>query len=76
VGPGAGEMITEAVLAIEMAATVTDIALTIYPPVGNAHGAGGSLPQLGHSLLSAAKKIPGPHIVKHGDRESGIATTQ
>jgi dihydrolipoamide dehydrogenase len=31
VGPGAGEMIAEAVLAIEMAATVTDVALTIHP---------------------------------------------
>ena len=31
VGPGAGEMIAEAVLAIEMAASVTDIALTIHP---------------------------------------------
>ncbi len=31
VGPGAGEMIAEAVLAIEMAATATDLALTIHP---------------------------------------------
>jgi dihydrolipoamide dehydrogenase len=31
VGPGAGEMIAEAVLAIEMAATATDVALTIHP---------------------------------------------
>jgi dihydrolipoamide dehydrogenase len=31
VGPGAGEMIAEAVLAIEMAATATDLALTMHP---------------------------------------------
>ena len=31
VGPGAGEMIAEAVLAIEMAANVTDLSLSIHP---------------------------------------------
>ncbi len=31
VGPGAGEMIAEAVVAIEMAATVTDLGLCIHP---------------------------------------------
>jgi len=31
VGPGAGEMIAEGVLAIEMAALASDIALTIHP---------------------------------------------
>jgi len=31
VGPGAGEMIAEAVVAIEMAATVTDLSLSIHP---------------------------------------------
>ena len=31
VGPGAGEMIAEGVLAIEMGANVTDIGLTIHP---------------------------------------------
>ena len=30
-GPGAGEMIAEGVLAIEMAAVVSDIAQTIHP---------------------------------------------
>jgi len=31
VGPGAGEMIAEAVVAIEMAATVTDLSLSVHP---------------------------------------------
>ena len=31
VGPGAGELITEATLALEMGATATDVALTIHP---------------------------------------------
>ena len=31
VGPGAGELIAEGVLAIEMGATATDMALTIHP---------------------------------------------
>ncbi len=31
VGPGAGEIIAEAVMAMEMGATVTDVALTIHP---------------------------------------------
>jgi dihydrolipoamide dehydrogenase len=31
VGPGAGELIAEGVLAIEMGATATDLKLTIHP---------------------------------------------
>jgi dihydrolipoamide dehydrogenase len=31
VGPGAGEMIAETVLAIEMAANVTDLSLSVHP---------------------------------------------
>jgi dihydrolipoamide dehydrogenase len=31
VGPGAGEMIAEAVVAIEMGANVTDLSLSIHP---------------------------------------------
>jgi dihydrolipoamide dehydrogenase len=31
VGPGAGELIAEGVLAIEMGATVEDLALTVHP---------------------------------------------
>ena len=44
VGPGAGEMNAEAVLAIEMAATVSDVKLTIHPH-----------PTLSETLMEAAE---------------------
>jgi dihydrolipoamide dehydrogenase len=46
VGPGAGELIAEAALAIETAVTVEDLALTIH-----AH------PTLSESLMEAAESL-------------------
>ena len=46
VGPGAGELVAEAGLAIEMGADATDIGLTIH-----AH------PTLGESVLEAAEAV-------------------
>ncbi len=48
VGPGAGELISEAVLAIEMAATAEDIAFTIHPH-----------PTLTETFMEAAEGIYG-----------------
>jgi dihydrolipoamide dehydrogenase len=48
VGPGAGELIAEAVLAIEMAATVIDVALTVHPH-----------PTLSETLMEAAEVYHG-----------------
>lgn len=48
VGPGAGEMIAEGVLAIEMAATVEDLSLSIHPH-----------PTLSETLMEAAEAIHG-----------------
>jgi dihydrolipoamide dehydrogenase len=52
-GVGAGDMIAEAVLAIEMGATVTDLALTIHPH-----------PTLSESVMEAAEVYHGhsPHF--------------
>jgi dihydrolipoamide dehydrogenase len=47
-GAGAGELIAEAVLAIEMGATVEDIALTIHPH-----------PTLSETLMEAAEAFYG-----------------
>ena len=44
VGPGAGELIAEGVLAIEMGATAQDLALTIHPH-----------PTLSETLMEAAE---------------------
>ena len=48
VGPEAGELIAEAVLAIEMGATATDLALTIHPH-----------PTLSETLMEAAETFWG-----------------
>jgi dihydrolipoamide dehydrogenase len=47
-GPGAGELIAEAVMAIEMAATATDLSLTIHPH-----------PTLSETLKEAAEVLHG-----------------
>jgi len=54
-GPGAGEMIAEAVLAIEMGATVKDLALTIHPH-----------PTLSETVMEAAELFYGhsSHLYK------------
>jgi len=54
-GPGAGEMIAEGVLAIEMGATVSDLALTIHPH-----------PTLSETVMEAAELFYGhsSHIYK------------
>jgi len=48
-GPGAGELISEAALAIEMAATATDLRLTIHPH-----------PTLSESIMEAAESLYDP----------------
>jgi dihydrolipoamide dehydrogenase len=55
VGPGAGEMIAEGVLAIEMAATARDLALTIHPH-----------PTLTETVMEAAESLHGlaTHLYK------------
>jgi dihydrolipoamide dehydrogenase len=52
-GPGAGELISEGVLAVEMAALVQDVALSIHPH-----------PSLSETLMEAAEAYHGlsPHI--------------
>jgi len=52
-GPGAGELISEGVLAVEMAALVQDVALSIHPH-----------PSLSETLMEAAEAFHGlsPHI--------------
>jgi len=54
-GPGAGELIAEAVLAIEMGATVSDLALTIHPH-----------PTLSETMMEAAELFFGhsSHLYK------------
>jgi len=54
-GPGAGELIAEETLAIEMAANVADIALTIHPH-----------PTLSETMMEAAESYFGhsPHFYK------------
>ena len=53
VGPGAGELIAEGVLAVEMAALVSDVALSIHPH-----------PTLSETVMEAAEAFHGlsPHI--------------
>ncbi len=55
VGPGAGELIAEGVLAIEMAATARDIALTIHPH-----------PTLSETIMESAESLHGlaTHLYK------------
>jgi dihydrolipoamide dehydrogenase len=48
VGHGAGELISEAVLAVEMGATVKDLALTVHPH-----------PTLSETLMEAAEAFYG-----------------
>lgn len=59
-GPGAGEMIAEGVLAIEMGATVKDLALTIHPH-----------PTLSETVMEAAELFYGhsSHIFKPAKRQ-------
>lgn len=54
-GPGAGELIAEGVLAIEMGANVTDISLTIHPH-----------PTLSETIMEAAEVYLGhsPHVYR------------
>jgi len=58
-GPGAGELIAEGVLAVEMGAVVEDLALTIHPH-----------PTLSETLMEAAEAFAGQstHFVKRGGR--------
>ena len=53
-GPGAGELIAEGVLAVEMAAVVQDLALSIHPH-----------PTLSETLMEAAEAYHGlsSHII-------------
>ena len=53
-GPGAGELIAEGVLAVEMAAVVQDLALSIHPH-----------PTLSETLMEAAEAYHGlsPHVI-------------
>jgi len=55
VGPGAGELIAEGVLAIEMSATARDLALTIHPH-----------PTLTETVMEAAESLHGlaTHLYK------------
>ena len=54
-GPSAGEMIAEAALAIEMAANVTDLGMTIHPH-----------PTLSETIKEAAEIFHGlaPHVYR------------
>ena len=65
VGYGAGELIAEGVLAVEMGATVKDLALTVHPH-----------PTLSETLMEAAEAFYGhaTHTMARkagGDREKG-----
>jgi len=55
VGSGAGELISEGVLAIEMGATASDVKLTIHPH-----------PTLGETVMEAAEQFFGhaTHVYK------------
>ena len=55
VGPGAGELIAEGVLAIEMGATATDLGLSIHPH-----------PTLSETLMESAELIfgTGTHVYR------------
>ena len=60
VGPDVSTMIGEAALALEMAAFLEDLSLTVHPH-----------PTLGESIMEAAKAALGesPHLVGGGQRE-------
>ena len=62
VGPGAGEMIAEAVVAIEMAANVTDLSLCIHPH-----------PTLSETLKEAAEVFHGTatHLYRPKRKKKG-----
>jgi dihydrolipoamide dehydrogenase len=55
VGPGAGELIAEGVLAVEMVATARDLSLTIHPH-----------PTMSETVGEAAESLYGPttHVFK------------
>jgi dihydrolipoamide dehydrogenase len=59
VGSGAGELISEAVLAVEMAARVEDVALSIHPH-----------PTLSETLMEAAESFFGQstHLHRASDK--------
>ena len=60
VGSGAGELIAEGVLAIEMGATASDVKLTIHPHptlIGDDDGSGGAVLRHGHARLQAETEI-------------------
>ena len=57
VGPGAGELIAEGSLALEMAATVADMGLTIHPH-----------PTLSETLMEAADVFQGTSTHYHAPR--------
>ena len=63
VGPGAGEMIAEAVVAIEMAATVTDLSLSIHPH-----------PTLSETIKEAAEIFHGTatHVYRPKRQKGGL----
>ena len=59
VGVGAGELIAEGVLAMEMAALASDLKMTIHPHpdlVGNRDGSGGGFLRAEYPSLSAEKE--------------------
>ena len=57
VGPGAGELIAEGVLAVEMAALATDLKMTIHPH-----------PTLSETLMEAAEVFFGQSTHLHRPR--------
>jgi dihydrolipoamide dehydrogenase len=60
VGPGAGELIAEGVLAVEMAATARDLALTIHPH-----------PTLSETLMESAEVFFGTATHVHRPKKQG-----
>ena len=67
VGPQAGELISESVLAIEMGATAEDIAFTIHPH-----------PTLTETLMEAAEGIYGAstHLMKKTSKKGFAQVTE
>ena len=64
-GPGAGEMIAEGVLAVEMAATAKDVALTIHPH-----------PTLSETVMEAAEAFFGTSTHIYRRRQQPAASSQ
>jgi dihydrolipoamide dehydrogenase len=62
-GPGAGDLIAEATLAIEMGATAEDLALTIHPH-----------PTLSETLMEAAEVNLGHSTHVYRKKKEGEAT--